>query len=164
MLFSGTVASNVAYGDNGQDTPDEKQIEKSLQIAQAAEFVAAMDGACDAAIAQGGANISGGQKQRLAIARAVCRRPQIYIFDDCFSALDYQTEQALRQKLQQETAGATTIVVAQRIGTILDADKILVLDNGRIVGMGKHEELMETCPVYQEIAKSQLSEEELRYA
>lgn len=164
VLFSGTVASNVAYGDNGQDTPDEKQIEKSLQIAQAAEFVAAMDGACDAAIAQGGANISGGQKQRLAIARAVCRRPQIYIFDDCFSALDYQTEQALRQKLQQETAGATTIVVAQRIGTILDADKILVLDNGRIVGMGKHEELMETCPVYQEIAKSQLSEEELRYA
>lgn len=164
VLFSGTVASNVAYGDNGQDTPDEKQIEKSLQIAQAAEFVAAMDGACDAAIAQGGANISGGQKQRLAIARAVCRRPQIYIFDDCFSALDYQTEQALRQKLQQETAGATTIVVAQRIGTILDADKILVLDNGRIVGMGKHEELMETCPVYQEIAKSQLSEEDLRYA
>ena len=164
VLFSGTVASNVAYGDNGQDTPDEKQIEKSLQIAQAAEFVAAMDGACDAAIAQSGANISGGQKQRLAIARAVCRRPQIYIFDDCFSALDYQTEQALRQKLQQETAGATTIVVAQRIGTILDADKILVLDNGRIVGMGKHEELMETCPVYQEIAKSQLSEEELRYA
>ena len=164
VLFSGTVASNVAYGDNGQDTPDEKQIEKSLQIAQAAEFVAAMDGACDAAIAQGGANISGGQKQRLAIARAVCRRPQIYIFDDCFSALDYQTEQALRQKLQQETAGATTIVVAQRIGTILDADKILVLDNGRIVGMGKHEELMETCSVYQEIAKSQLSEEELRYA
>ncbi len=164
VLFSGTVASNVAYGDNGQGAADEKRIEKSLEIAQAAEFVAAMEDGCNAAIARSGANISGGQKQRLAIARAVCRQPQIYIFDDCFSALDYQTDRRLRQKLRQETAGATTIIVAQRIGTILDADKIIVLDNGRMVGMGKHKELLETCPVYQEIAKSQLSEEDLRYA
>ncbi len=164
VLFSGTVASNVAYGDNGQDTVDEKQIQKSLQIVQAAEFVEAREGGCDAVIAQNGANLSGGQKQRLAIARAVYRKPQIYILDDCFSALDYQTERTLRRSLRQETAGATTVVVAQRIGTILDADKILVLDNGRIVGMGKHKELLETCSVYQEIAKSQLSEEELRYA
>ena len=161
VLFSGTVASNVAYGDNGQGAADEKRIEKSLEIAQAAEFVAAMEDGCNAAIARSGANISGGQKQRLAIARAVCRQPQIYIFDDCFSALDYQTDRRLRQKLRQETAGATTIIVAQRIGTILDADKIIVLDNGRMVGMGKHKELLETCPVYQEIAKSQLSEEDL---
>ena len=164
VLFSGTVASNVAYGDNGQGAADKKRIEKSLEIAQAAEFVAAMEDGCNAAIARSGANISGGQKQRLAIARAVCRQPQIYIFDDCFSALDYQTDRRLRQKLRQETAGATTIIVAQRIGTILDADKIIVLDNGRMVGMGKHKELLETCPVYQEIAKSQLSEEDLRYA
>lgn len=164
VLFSGTVASNVAYGDNGQGAADEKRIEKSLEIAQAAEFVAAMEDGYNAAIARSGANISGGQKQRLAIARAVCRQPQIYIFDDCFSALDYQTDRRLRQKLRQETAGATTIIVAQRIGTILDADKIIVLDNGRMVGMGKHKELLETCPVYQEIAKSQLSEEDLRYA
>ena len=121
----------------------------------------AMDGGYEADIAQGGSNLSGGQKQRLSIARAVCRKPEIYIFDDSFSALDYKTDRVLRSALRRETKGVTSMIVAQRIGTIMDADRIVVLDEGRIVGSGRHEELLKSCAVYKEIAMSQLSEEEL---
>ncbi len=161
VLFKGTVASNVAYGDNGGEgyTPDE--VKKAVQIAQGADFVEKMDDSYEAAIAQGGTNISGGQKQRLAIARAVCRKPEIYIFDDSFSALDYKTDRMLRSALKQETTGVTSLIVAQRIGTIMDADQIIVLDEGKIVGHGTHKELLRDCTVYKEIAMSQLSEEEL---
>jgi len=161
VLFSGTVASNVAFGDNGKDPASEEEIIKAIGIAQAADFVERMDGRTGAQIAQGGTNVSGGEKQRLAIARAICRAPGIFIFDDSFSALDYRTDRELRAALRKETEGATNLIVAQRIGTIRDADRIIVLDEGVVVGMGKHEELMETCPVYQEIAHSQLSAEEL---
>ena len=130
-------------------------------MAQAAEFVEKMDEGYDSYVAQGGGNLSGGQKQRLSIARAVCRHPEIFIFDDSFSALDYRTDRALRSALKKECADATKIIVAQRIGTIRDADKIIVLENGTIAGMGKHDELMENCEVYRQIANSQLSKEEL---
>lgn len=136
----------------------------AVNVAQAFEFVDQMDGKYDAVITQGGMNVSGGQKQRISIARAVCRKPEILIFDDSFSALDYKTDQALRQALKQKMAGITTLIVAQRVGTIMDADKIIVLDEGRIVGQGSHRELMETCAVYRKIAESQLSEEELKNA
>ena len=132
-----------------------------MPIAQGAEFVEKMDGQYDANVAQAGANVSGGQKQRLAIARAVCRKPEIYIFDDSFSALDYKTDRMLRSALKKETSGVTSMIVGQRIGTIMDADQIVVLDEGRVVGQGKHKELLKTCEVYREIAMSQLSEEEL---
>lgn len=161
VLFKGTVASNVGYGDNGKKPPEEDQIRRAVKIAQGAEFVEAMDGQYQAEIAQGGTNVSGGQKQRLSIARAVCRDPEIYIFDDSFSALDYKTDRTLRSVLKKETAGVTNLIVAQRIGTIMDADQIIVLDEGRIVGRGTHRELLKNCPVYKEIAMSQLSEEEL---
>jgi ATP-binding cassette, subfamily B, multidrug efflux pump len=161
VLFGGTVNTNVGYGDNGRGSFDEAQIQRAVQIAQGDDFVSRMDGKLDAAIAQGGSNLSGGQKQRLAIARAVCRKPEIYIFDDSFSALDYKTDRLLRSALKKETAGVTTLIVAQRIGTIMDADQIIVLDEGRIAGKGTHTELMRTCAVYREIAMSQLSEEEL---
>ena len=161
VLFRGTVNSNVAYGENGKGPATEEQVQRAVAIAQGADFVEAMDGQYDAAIAQGGTNVSGGQKQRLAIARAVCREPEIYIFDDSFSALDYKTDRALRTALKKETAGVTSMIVAQRIGTIMDADKIVVLDSGQVVGVGSHKELLSTCKVYKEIAMSQLSEEEL---
>lgn len=161
VLFKGTVESNVAYGDNGGEGYPLDEVKKAVQIAQGADFVEKMDGQYQAAIAQGGANVSGGQKQRLAIARAVCRKPEIYIFDDSFSALDYKTDRVLRSALKQETAGVTNLIVAQRIGTIMDADQIIVLDEGKIVGKGTHKDLLRDCTVYREIAMSQLSEEEL---
>lgn len=161
VLFRGTVSSNVAYGDNGKEKPDIEDIKAAVRIAQGTQFVENMDGQYDADIAQGATNVSGGQKQRLAIARAVCRKPEIYIFDDSFSALDYKTDRILRSELKKETAGVTSLIVAQRIGTIMDADQIIVLDEGRIVGKGTHKELLNTCGVYREIAMSQLSEEEL---
>ncbi|MFT9820883.1 ABC transporter ATP-binding protein [Lysinibacillus sp. NPDC056185] len=161
VLFSGTVKSNVAYGDNGQTSSTDEEIKKAVEIAQGQEFVEKMDGEYETAIAQGGTNLSGGQKQRLSIARAVNRNPEIFIFDDSFSALDYKTDRQLRSTLKKETKGATSLIVAQRIGTIKDADKIIVLDEGKIVGMGTHSELLKTCNTYQEIAYSQLSKEEL---
>ena len=160
-LFGGTVKSNIAYGDNGKDGFMESDIVDSVYVAQASEFVEKMGEGYDSYIAQGGGNLSGGQKQRLSIARAVCRHPEIFIFDDSFSALDYRTDRALRSALKKECADATKIIVAQRIGTIRDADKIIVLENGTIAGMGNHDELMKNCEVYRQIAYSQLSKEEL---
>ncbi|HHL0974570.1 TPA: ABC transporter ATP-binding protein [Bacillus cereus] len=161
VLFSGTVKSNVVYGGNGQTLPTDEDIKKAVEIAQGKEFVEKMDGEYKADIAQGGTNLSGGQKQRLSIARAVSRNPEIFIFDDSFSALDYKTDRKLRSTLKKETKGATTLIVAQRIGTIKDADKIIVLNEGKIVGMGTHAELLGNCKTYQEIAYTQLSKEEL---
>jgi ATP-binding cassette subfamily B protein len=166
VLFKGTVESNVAYGDNIYSSTvgfSDDEVKKAIQIAQGTDFVEKMQGGYAAAISQGGTNVSGGQKQRLAIARAVCRKPEIYIFDDSFSALDYKTDRVLRSKLKQETAGVTSLIVAQRIGTIMDADKIIVLDQGKIVGQGTHKELLRDCAVYREIAMSQLSVEELAH-
>lgn len=160
-LFTGTVASNVAFGDNGCEKATEEQVKNAVRIAQGSDFVEKMDGTYDAEIARGGTNLSGGQKQRLSIARAVCRAPEVYIFDDSFSALDYKTDRTLRTALKKETQGVTSMIVAQRIGTIMDADKIIVLDDGRVVGIGKHKDLLGTCKVYKEIAMSQLSEAEL---
>lgn len=160
ILFSGTVASNVAYGDNGKPSSEE-EVAQAVRTAQAEEFVLKMPEKYDGYIAQGGSNLSGGQKQRLSIARAVCRHPEIFIFDDSFSALDYKTDRTLRETLQKECGDSTRIIVAQRIGTIRDADKIIVLEEGKIAGMGKHDQLMASCPVYQQIALSQLSKEEL---
>jgi len=161
VLFSGTVTSNVAYGDNGKAAPDETVIKKAVEIAQGSDFVEKMENQYQATIAQGGTNISGGQKQRLSIARAVFRRPEIYLFDDSFSALDYKTDKVLREALNNEIKDTTTLIVAQRIGTIKEADRIVVLDDGEVVGIGTHNELMKSCSVYQEIAYSQLSKEEL---
>ncbi|MBQ7765421.1 MAG: ABC transporter ATP-binding protein [Lachnospiraceae bacterium] len=162
VLFAGTIRSNVAYGENGkQEEYSDEEIWEALRIAQAEDFVSKLDQKLDADVAQGGTNFSGGQKQRLSIARAICRRPDIYIFDDSFSALDYKTDRVLRGELAKVTGNAITLLVAQRIGTILDADQIIVLDDGKIVGKGTHKELMQTCEVYQQIAYSQLSKEEL---
>ena len=163
VLFSGTVTSNVAYGENGRGEVTDADVREAASIAQAAEFVEKMDGAYDAAIAQSGTNVSGGQKQRLSIARAVARKPEILIFDDSFSALDYRTDRALRRALREKTADTTKIIVAQRISTIRDADQILVLDHGKIVGRGVHGELLKNCPEYLEIAQSQLSREEVAH-
>ncbi|MCL2201580.1 MAG: ABC transporter ATP-binding protein/permease [Oscillospiraceae bacterium] len=160
-IFSGTVSSNVAFGSSGKPQPSENDVRAAVSIAQALPFVEDMENSFEAHIAQGGTNISGGEKQRLSIARAICRRPEIYIFDDSFSALDYKTDKDLRAALQAETQGATCLIVAQRIGTIRGADRILVLDEGRLVGTGTHEILMKSCEVYREIAQSQLSVEEL---
>jgi ATP-binding cassette subfamily B protein len=159
-LFSGTISSNVTYGDSSGERT-EADLKRAIAIAQGTEFVEKMEGGYNAAISQGGTNLSGGQKQRLSIARAVYRRPEIYIFDDSFSALDYRTDRALRSALKKETVDVTSIIVAQRVGTIMDADKIVVLDNGMVVGIGRHRELLDTCPVYKEIVYSQLSEEDL---
>ena len=159
VLFSGTVKSNVDFGDNNAD---DEIIKKSLSIAQASNFVSRMEGGVDGRIAQGGTNVSGGQKQRLSIARAIARKPEIFIFDDSFSALDFKTDKKLRMALSKHTDGITKFIVAQRIGTIKDADKIIVLESGEMVGIGKHEDLLKTCPIYKEIALSQLSEEELQ--
>ena len=161
VMFRGTVSSNVGFGDNGKQKPTQKEIETAVRIAQGTEFVEKMDSQYEAEIAQGGMNVSGGQKQRLAIARAVCRKPEMYIFDDSFSALDYKTDRILRSTIKNETAGVTSLIVAQRIGTIMDADQIIVLDEGKVVGKGTHKELLDNCSVYKEIAMSQLSEEEL---
>ena len=157
VLFTGTVRSNVTYAHKDI----EEKVRKAIEIAQAKEFVSKMDGQIDATITRGGTNVSGGQKQRLSVARAVYREPEFYIFDDTFSALDYKTDRILRSTLKKETAGITTFIVAQRIGTIRDADKIIVLDEGKIVGEGTHKELMKDCQIYKEIAKTQLSMEEL---
>ncbi|MNW36250.1 putative ABC transporter ATP-binding protein [compost metagenome] len=159
VLFGGTVTSNIAFGDNGSDVSAE--VVDAVYTSQASDFVEKMEGSYDAHIAQGGSNLSGGQKQRLSIARAIARRPEILIFDDSFSALDYKTDRKLRSELKKGARGTTMLIIAQRIGTIKDADKIIVLEDGRIAGMGTHEELMDTCSVYQEIAYSQLSKEEL---
>ncbi len=160
FMFNETVHDNVAYGDNHKETTEAK-VKDAIRIAQADEFVNKMEGGMEAHIARGGTNISGGQKQRLAIARAIAYDPEIYIFDDSFSALDYKTDSTLRKELKEYTKDATSIIVAQRIGTILNADKIIVLDRGECVGIGKHQELMKNCEVYKEIALSQLSKEEL---
>jgi ATP-binding cassette subfamily B protein len=158
MLFSGTIESNLLYGD--QSAPPETLVE-AAEIAQASEFIFAKGEGFSAEIAQGGANVSGGQKQRLAIARALVKKPPIYIFDDSFSALDFKTDSALRRALKQKTGDATVLIVTQRVATVKNADQIVVLDEGRVVGVGTHQELMETCETYQEIAYSQLSRGEL---
>lgn len=161
ILFSGTIAENVAYGENGKAPATQDDIVMAVKVAQASEFVEKKDQDYDGYVAQGGSNFSGGQKQRLSIARAIARQPEILIFDDSFSALDYKTDRILREALRKECKNATKIIVAQRIGTIRDADNIIVLDDGQIAGMGTHDELMKNCEVYQEIAYSQLSKEEL---
>lgn len=159
VLFSGTVESNIKYGAPKATVTE---VENAAKIAQARDFIEKLEDKFKSPIAQGGANVSGGQKQRLAIARAVVRKPEIYIFDDSFSALDFKTDAALRQALATETKGATVVIVTQRIGTVLHADKIIVMDEGRIVGIGKHDELLQKCKVYREIAESQLSQSELK--
>ena len=161
VLFTGSIKSNVAYGDNGTKGFTDDVVKQAIETAQAKEFVDKTEGGVDAFVAQGGSNFSGGQKQRLSIARAICRHPEILIFDDSFSALDYKTDRVLRDTLRKTCADATRFIVAQRIGTIRDADKIIVLDDGKIAGMGKHNELMETCEVYRLIAYTNLSKEEL---
>ena len=164
VMFTGTVKSNVAYGTKIGKKPSDKKVSEAVKIAQAEEFVSKMEGGLDAHIARGGTNVSGGQKQRLAIARSIARDPEIYIFDDSFSALDYKTDATLRSELKKYTKDATSMIVAQRIGTIINADKIVVLDKGTCVGMGTHQELLKNCEVYKEIALSQLSKEELENA
>lgn len=161
VIFNDTVSNNVAYGENGKEEITEEKIKEAIEVAQGKEFVEKMDDQYNTHIAQGGTNISGGQKQRISIARAIARDPEIYIFDDSFSALDYKTDSVLRRELKKYTKDATTLIVAQRIGTIMNADKILVLDNGKCVGQGTHKELLENCEIYRQIALSQLSEDEL---
>ncbi len=158
ILFSGSIADNIRFG---KEDASREELERAADIAQATEFISGMDGTYDHAIAQGGMNVSGGQKQRLAIARALARRPEIYLFDDSFSALDFKTDANLRAALKNEIQDATVLIVAQRVGTVMDADRIIVLDEGRIVGMGTHRELLSSCPIYREIAISQLSEENI---
>lgn len=164
VMFAGTVNYNISYGDNGKGEISKTKIKEAAEVAQASEFIEKMDDKYETHIAQGGTNVSGGQKQRLAIARAIARDPEIYIFDDSFSALDYKTDAVLRKELKNYTKNATSLIVAQRIGTIMNADKIVVLDSGKCVGMGTHKELLKTCEVYKEIALSQLSKEELENA
>jgi len=163
ILFSGTVNSNITLGLKDGEKPTEEEVKNAIDIAQA-KFVYDLDGGLDARIDQGGKNVSGGQKQRISIARALARNPEILIFDDSFSALDYKTDKALREALKTKSANTTCLIVAQRIGTIKNADKIIVLENGSIVGEGTHKELMKNCSVYKEIALSQLSKEELKNA
>lgn len=164
IMFTGTVKENVAYGNNGKKEPTDSEIKKAIEVAQGTEFVEKMTDKYDSHIARGGTNISGGQKQRLSIARAIARNPEIYIFDDSFSALDYKTDATLRKELKKYTKDATSVIVAQRIGTIINADQIIVLDKGHCVGIGTHKELLKNCKVYKEIALSQLSKEELENA
>jgi ATP-binding cassette subfamily B protein len=161
ILFTGTIKDNIKYGD---DKITDKSVKKALDIAQATEFVSKLKDKEDYDISQGGSNVSGGQKQRLSIARAIAKDPDIYIFDDSFSALDFKTDAKLRKELSKVTKNKTVLIVAQRISTIMNADKIIVLDEGNIVGIGKHSELMKNCKIYQEIALSQLSKEELENA
>ncbi len=162
VLFTGTIESNVAFGDNDSSKKGEEHLANSIDIAQATDFVTNLENKYSAHVAQGGRNFSGGQKQRISIARAVYREPEIFIFDDSFSALDYKTDRKLRETLKDECGDATMLLVGQRIGTIKDADKIIVLEDGEIAGMGKHRDLLENCEVYKQIALSQLSEEELK--
>ena len=157
FLFKGTIAEKVGYG---LEHPDQRDVEHAVSIAQSYDFVTAKEGGFEAPISQGGSNVSGGQRQRLAIARAIARKPEIYLFDDSFSALDYKTDAALRAALLTEAGDATVILVAQRVSTIKNADRILVLEDGRCVGQGRHEELMKSCEVYREIVYSQLTQEE----
>jgi ATP-binding cassette subfamily B protein len=157
-LFSGTVRDNIAYGKS--DLPAEL-VRGAAEVAEAAEFIEKTENGYETFVAQGGKNVSGGQKQRLSIARAVAISPQIYIFDDSFSALDYKTDKRVRANLKKHTGNATSLIVAQRIGTIMDADQIIVLDNGRMAAKGTHKELIKSCEIYREIALSQLSKEEL---
>jgi ATP-binding cassette subfamily B protein len=164
VIFSGTVASNIAFGEGAGEPPDEVDIKAAAGIAQAADFIEKLEDTYDAHVSQRGATLSGGQKQRVAIARAVAREAEILIFDDSFSALDYKTDRELRKQLKEQTIGSPTFIVTQRIGTIRHADKIIVLDQGRVVGIGTHDSLLKDCKVYQEIASSQLSKEELNYA
>ena len=161
VIFNDTINNNIAYGDNGKQEISETKIKEAIKIAQAKDFVEKMENNYETQMAQGGTNVSGGQKQRLSIARAIARDPEIYIFDDSFSALDYKTDSILRKELKEYTKNATTLIVAQRIGTIMNADKILVLDEGKVVGEGTHKELLKNCEVYKQIALSQLSESEL---
>lgn len=161
ILFKGSIRSNVAYGDKGEEEKDEANVQKALEVSMADEFVSKMEKTTDAYVAQNGSNLSGGQKQRVSIARAVARKPEFLIFDDSFSALDYKTDREVRENIKTSCKGITTLIVAQRIGTIRDADSIIVLEDGKIVGQGTHESLMKDCQVYQEIALSQLSKEEL---
>jgi ATP-binding cassette subfamily B protein len=158
FLFSGTVASNLRYGD---ESATDEALWHALEIAQATDFVTERTDGLGGEIDQGGTNVSGGQRQRLAIARAIVKKPKVYVFDDSFSALDFKTDQQLRAALHKETRDATVIIVAQRVGTIMRADQIVVLDSGEIVGKGTHEQLMETCETYREIVYSQLSREEV---
>ncbi|MEA4826680.1 MAG: ABC transporter ATP-binding protein, partial [Clostridium sp.] len=158
ILFSGTIAENIRFGN---DNATDEEIRHAAEIAQATEFIETMDGGFNHEISQGGTNVSGGQKQRLSIARAVVRNPEVYIFDDSFSALDFKTDAKLRAALKKETLESTVIIVAQRVGTVMDADRIIVLDEGSIVGIGTHRELLDKCDVYREIVSSQLSEEEI---
>ena len=158
MLFSGSIASNIAYGDNGRFQATLTEIKKASEVGQAKEFIEKKEGGYEAKVAEGGKNFSGGQKQRLTISRAICRDPEIYLFDDSFSALDFKTDRMLRDRLKEVAADATVLIVAQRIGTIMGADCIYVIDKGQIVDFGKHEELMQNCPIYQEIAASQMME------
>ena len=164
VMFTGTVSSNVSYGENGKKKITKNKIQEAVKVAQAKEFVEKMDNTYEAHIARGGTNVSGGQKQRLSIARAIARDPEIYIFDDSFSALDYKTDLILRKELKKYTKDATCMIVAQRIGTIINADKIVVLDKGECVGIGTHKELLKNCEVYKEIALSQVTKEELENA
>lgn len=164
VLFKGTIKSNIAYGENKEKEITDQKVAEAIHVAQADEFVLKLDDTYDHAIAQGGTNVSGGQKQRLSIARAIARDPEIYLFDDSFSALDYKTDATLRKELKKYTKDATTLIVAQRIGTIMNADRIIVLENGECVGMGTHKELLKNCDVYKQIALSQLSKEELENA
>ena len=157
VMFNGTVRSNIIYGDNGKETPTDSKVKEAVEVAQAKEFVEKMENTYDAHIAQGGTNVSGGQKQRLSIARAIARDPEIYIFDDSFSALDYKTDSILRKELKKYTKDATSLIVAQRIGTIMNSDKIIVLDNGEIAGIGTHDYLLNNCEVYNEIYSSQIN-------
>ncbi len=157
VLFSGTIDSNIAFGDKNAD---EDRIEEAVKIAQSYDFVMKKEDGFNSRISQGGTNVSGGQRQRLAIARAVVRKPEIYVFDDSFSALDFKTDKALRQALANEAGDdATVVIVAQRISTIIDADRIIVVEKGEVVGMGTHDELVKTCDVYKEIVDSQMSKE-----
>jgi len=160
LMFNDTISANINYGDM-EEQRNINDIQLSADIAQASEFIGRTEKGYDTMVTEGGTNLSGGQKQRVSIARAVCRRPEFYIFDDSFSALDYKTDRELRSRLRKETKDITTIIVAQRIGTIIDADRILVLDDGKVAGIGRHEELLKECQVYRQIALSQLSEEEL---
>ncbi len=164
FMFTGSVKENVAFGDNGKEKPSLQKIMESVQVAQAKDFIKDLPKGIDSHLARGGTNVSGGQKQRISIARVIARDPEIYIFDDSFSALDYQTDSKLRKELKSYTKDATVLIVAQRIGTILNADKIIVLDKGKCVGIGTHKELLKNCEVYKEIALSQLSEGELNNA
>ena len=164
FMFTGSVYDNVSYGDNGKEKPSLDKVKEAIKIAQGKDFVEKMDKDYKSHIARGGTNVSGGQKQRLSIARAIARDPEIYIFDDSFSALDYQTDAKLRAELKKHMKDATSLIVAQRIGTIMNADKIIVLDKGECVGVGTHQELLKNCDIYKEIALSQLSEEELQNA